>query len=138
MKKINLKIKPKDLKTVVKIVFINKENKVLFLKRSEKIKKYPGEWDLPGGHLQVGEENNLIAALKREVKEETKITLNYVPKKLSSLENIHFYYQKQDLSKDNIKIDPAEHTDIKFFSEGELNPKEKFQKIALDALEKVK
>ena len=137
MKKFNLKIKPKDLKTVVKIIFINNENKVLFLKRSNKVKKYPGEWDLPGGHLQVGEENNLIAGLKREVYEEINFALQYVPKKLSTFENIHFYYQKQNILKNNIKLDPNEHTDLKFFSQEELDSKEKFQKIALQALEKI-
>ena len=33
--------------------------------------KFAGEWDLPGGHIQVGEE--FETGMKREVKEETNI-----------------------------------------------------------------
>ena len=137
MRKINLKIKPKDLDTVVKIVLLNRENKVLFLKRSKSVKKYPGEWDLPGGHLQAGEEGKLVVGLKREVQEETNFSLNFAPKKLKTLENIHFFYQKENFSETDIRVDPAEHTDVKLFSKEELNPNEKFQKIALDVLERI-
>ena len=42
---------PKDSKIVAKIVLFDKENKVLFLKRSNYIKKFAGKWDLPGGHI---------------------------------------------------------------------------------------
>ena len=44
-----------DSKKIAKIVLYD-GNKVLLLKRSPHLKKYPGEWDLPGGHLIVGED----------------------------------------------------------------------------------
>ena len=58
------------------------------------MKKYPGEWDLPGGHLQVGEENNLIAGLKREVYEEINFALQYVPKNNQDKYFVDFFHEK--------------------------------------------
>ena len=66
---IRVKIVPNDIKTVAKVVLIDDSNRVLFLKRSNYMEKYAGEWDLPGGHLKSNE--SLSAGLKREVEEET-------------------------------------------------------------------
>ena len=69
---IKVKIK-KDSDIVAKIVLIDKENKILFLKRSDFHKKHPGELDLPGGHLK--EDESLSKGLAREVKEETGLDI---------------------------------------------------------------
>ena len=55
-----------DIKAVSKVVIMN-GNRALFLKRSDK------EWELPGGHLNRGE--NFIDGARREVLEETGIKL---------------------------------------------------------------
>ncbi len=52
-------------------VFLIKDNKILLGKRIGKIGY--GTWCLPGGHVEYGE--SLIDAARREVKEETGITL---------------------------------------------------------------
>ena len=63
----------KDSKRVAKIVLVNQNKEVLFLKRTNYHKKHAGEWDLPGGHVEVGEE--LLDGLFREVEEETGLTI---------------------------------------------------------------
>ena len=45
---IRVKIVPNDIKTVAKVVLIDDSDRVLFLKRSDYMEKYAGEWDLPG------------------------------------------------------------------------------------------
>ena len=42
---IRVKIVPNDTKTVAKVVFINEEDQVLMLKRSDYVDKFAGEWD---------------------------------------------------------------------------------------------
>lgn len=56
-----------DAKVVGGIIVRN--GKAFVIRRSEKRRLFPGTWDIPGGHLEVGEtwEN----ALAREVEEET-------------------------------------------------------------------
>ena len=60
------KKKDKDSDNVVKAI-LTKDNKVLTLKG-------PRNWELPGGHMHVDEEK--MAGLKREVKEETGLGLD--------------------------------------------------------------
>lgn len=66
------KDRPADTKKIAKVVIINKSGKVLLLLR-RKDQLFPQRWDLPGGHLVVGEswEEGAI----REVKEETNLDL---------------------------------------------------------------
>lgn len=59
----------------VKCVIKNKENEVLIMRRaSNAAGEGGGEWDLPGGHIEKGEDP--LMAVKREVKEETRLRLN--------------------------------------------------------------
>ena len=58
----------KDIKAVSKVI-IKWKNKCLFLKRSGE-----GTWELPGGHLNKGE--NFKSGAKREVMEETGIKIS--------------------------------------------------------------
>ena len=55
-----------------KAVIVRKDGKVLLLKRSKKEKTYKDSFDLPGGHVEKGED--IESALKREIKEETGLT----------------------------------------------------------------
>jgi 8-oxo-dGTP pyrophosphatase MutT (NUDIX family) len=45
--------------------------RILVLKRAQRMPYSPGSWDLPGGHLEVGED--FEQCLHREVKEETAL-----------------------------------------------------------------
>jgi 8-oxo-dGTP pyrophosphatase MutT (NUDIX family) len=64
-------------KRLVVSAVICAENKVLVVRRS-KTDTYPGLWEFPGGGVdEVGE--SVVAALKREVEEETGIELSDFP-----------------------------------------------------------
>ena len=126
---IRVKIVPNDIKTVAKIVLIDDSDRVLFLKRSDYVEKHAGEWDLPGGHLKSNE--NLAAGLRREVEEETGLKVEN--EELVEIQaNLHFFYARYN--NQEVKIS-HEHTEFLFFNKQDLNPKEKFQKVALKALE---
>src|SRR3989344_8931904 len=72
-----------DLQVGVKILLKNKDGKYLLLRRS--LKKYPeiqGRWDIVGGRINPG--STLLENLKREVKEETGLTLTGTPRLLAA------------------------------------------------------
>ena len=52
---------------------IRKKGQILLLQRSLKSEFDPGLWELPGGKIDYGE--NLVEALKREVKEEVGLVI---------------------------------------------------------------
>lgn len=122
----------KDLRAATKVVIIDNENRVLFLRRSKYHKKYAGELDLPGGHVEKGE--SISKALDREVLEETSLVVKHaVPYK--TIENIYFFHMKYDFQE--IKIS-KEHIDYNFYRKEDLDPGKKFEKIALEILEMLK
>ena len=126
---IKIKIAPSDTKQVAKVIIMDEQKRVLMLKRSNYVDKYAGEWDLPGGHIQVGE--SFTTGMRREVKEETDLDTKdefFVEK----IENLKFYACKYNNSPITLS---HEHVDYKFFDENDLDPKNKFEKVALKALE---
>jgi len=127
---IKVNIVKSDTTIVAKVVIIDEKGRVLFLKRSDYVEKFAGEWDLPGGHLKEGE--SLVSGLERETSEETGIDIN-VPDFLTNMDNLNFFLCKYNSQP--IKLS-HEHVDYKFFEKEDLDPNEKFQKIALKALEK--
>ena len=127
--KIRINIVPNDISTVAKVVIIDNKDRVLLLKRSNYMDKFAGEWDLPGGHLKDNE--SLFDGLEREVKEETGLSVSE-PKLISIDNNLHFFYCNYDSQP--VKIS-HEHTEYRFFDKNDLDPSQKFQKIAINALE---
>lgn len=69
------------MKTIVAEVCVKKDNKILMVQENRKEKK--GKWNMPAGKLEENED--IITAAIREVKEETNIDINikelYVLKK---------------------------------------------------------
>lgn len=71
------------LQVGVKILLQNKEGKYLLLRRS--LEKYPdikGRWDIVGGRINPG--TDLMENLKREVLEETGLSLEGEPKLIAA------------------------------------------------------
>lgn len=71
------------LQVGVKILLKNKENKYLLLRRS--LEKYPeisGRWDIAGGRIDAG--TPLLENLKRELHEETGLTINGQPRLIAA------------------------------------------------------
>tara|TARA_R110001599_G_scaffold292984_2_gene496804 strand:- start:203 stop:601 length:399 start_codon:yes stop_codon:yes gene_type:complete len=126
--KIRIKIVDNDINTVAKVVIVDDKNRVLLLKRSNYTKKFSGQWDLPGGHLKSNE--SLSAGLEREVSEETGLTVSNF--KLVEIDtNLHFFVSRYNSQP--VKLS-HEHTEYRFFDEKDLDPSQKFQKVAIKAL----
>jgi len=121
---------PKDSKIVTKVVLHDKDGKVLFLKRSKYIKKFGGEWDLPGGHTHEGE--SLTDGLKREVFEETGLKIKNI-KKIKKVGNKHYYSAK--LPKGKIKLSD-EHTGFELRDAIKVKNPNKFEKIAKEFMKR--
>ena len=126
---IRINIVPNDISTVAKVVIIDNKYRVLFLKRSNYMDKFSGEWDLPGGHIKIGEDFEI--GMRREVKEETNLDISGF-KFVDKIDNLNFYYS--DYNNAPIKIS-HEHTGFRFFRKEDLDPNKKFDKIALRAME---
>lgn len=58
----------------VKSFIVDKNNRLLVLKREAKDPEKPGIWEIPGGRLDLGE--NPVLGLKRETKEETGLDID--------------------------------------------------------------
>ena len=117
----------KDTNTVVKAVIHNDENKILAL-----ISHGYDKWDLPGGHVQ--EEEKLLDALKREIKEEIGLSIDSAEKLSYINENtIHFY--KARLPNQEINLSD-EHSDYRLITAEDINKlSKKFQPAIKEVLE---
>jgi 8-oxo-dGTP pyrophosphatase MutT (NUDIX family) len=114
----------KDSSRVTKIVLVNSENKVLFLKRTGYVEKYAGQWDLPGGHVHVGEK--LIDGLKRELEEETGLVVPR-PSIFTKIENLYFF--KGTYERGKIVLS-SEHSEYDFIDPMQIQNPSKFEKVA--------
>jgi len=65
-----------DIEPGTKALVFNEDGEILILKRASHMKWKPNVWDLPGGHLKEDEET--VDGLKREVKEETGLTIKNI------------------------------------------------------------
>tara|TARA_B100001564_G_scaffold168919_2_gene141925 strand:+ start:451 stop:864 length:414 start_codon:yes stop_codon:yes gene_type:complete len=129
-KLLTVEIVPNDSKQVAKAIIVDEEGRVLMLKRSNYTKKYSGEWDLPGGHIYVGEE--IQTGLKREVKEETDLDIKDF-KFIEKNENLSFFLCKY--TERPIKLS-LEHTCFRFFPKDKIDSNTKFGRVSIKALER--
>ena len=110
---------------------IKKGDKYLFTKRSPKNDYMPNIWDIPGGTIEFGEE--LISALKREVKEEVNLKIN--PKKIiyayGFVSNVNRHQFQLvylcDYASGDVKLNSEEHSEYKWLKKAEF---ESLKKIA--------
>jgi 8-oxo-dGTP diphosphatase len=103
-------------------VIINENNEILFLKRSESDDFMPGNWDVPGGGLDYGED--LEAGLRREVMEECGIeieilkTLTVSTYFMDEVQRIDVTYLCRGINTENLKLS-SEHSDHLWIYPGE-------------------
>lgn len=65
-----------NVRLIQKCIIVGKDGKILALKRAADDHSRGGNWDLPGGGYEQGE--NVIEAIKREVMEEAGLTAKAV------------------------------------------------------------
>ena len=102
--------------------------KVFLPKRSDTKKFLPGVYELPGGHIDFGEEP--VSGLRREIDEELGMkvevgdpffvfTYTNAIKGSHSFEVIYFAHFINELS--NIGLNPEDHSEFAWFAEDELS-----------------
>lgn len=121
----------KNQQVITACAFIHKKlngvEKVFLPKRADTKKFLPGIYELPGGHIDFGEDP--VAGLKREINEEINMdvkvgdpffvfTYTNEIKGSHSIEVIYFAEFLGNL--DNIKLNPEDHSNFGWFSEDEL------------------
>ena len=87
MIKVRVHKKLPDTKKISKVVIFNEGGEILLLLR-KKDQPFPMKWDLPGGHLVVGE--TWEEGATREVKEETNLDLSDLEMILDKGKNKYF------------------------------------------------
>lgn len=101
---------------------IARGGKVLVLKRAPSMRYKPGTWDLPGGHLVIGE--SFEECLAREVEEETGLTIA-TPRLLGIHNSVGLYLQAIFACAiagraDDIRLRPYEHVEARWVAPWEL------------------
>lgn len=101
--------------------------KVFLPKRADTKKFLPGVYELPGGHIDFGED--IITGLKREIREEfgmdaligdpfSAFTYTNAIKGSHSIEVVYFARFASSLS--DIRLDPADHSSFVWIGEDEI------------------
>lgn len=102
--------------------------KVFLPKRANTKKFLPGVYELPGGHIDYGED--IEDGLRREIKEEFNMNIEvyepfYVFTYLNKIKGTHsievIYLAKFIDDIDNIKISPEDHSEYIWIAENEIN-----------------
>lgn len=131
-----------ELQVGVKAILKNKEGKILLLKRSaEKYPEVKNPWDIVGGRIAPG--TNLLENLKREIKEETGLELQSLPKLLAAQDILrvperHVVRLTYLAEVDGLPKLNEEHTEFGWFSLQEIKQKamlDEFSKEIIYALE---
>lgn len=116
--------------------------KVLLPRRAQTKKFFPGVYEMPGGHVDFGEDMKL--GLAREVKEELGMTVNigdpfYVFTYLNNIKGSHsievIYFAKFIDPIDRIKIEPEDHSEYGWFPEQEVDTVMKIGRKNMDNFE---
>ena len=119
----------KDSKYVSKAVIIKEDGALLLLRSVGQ--RFSGKWDLPGGHIHVGEDAK--DGLIREVMEETGLKLEEPITKLYDEDNITFF--KAHMPDKDVSLS-HEHSEHKFVTKDSIpdNMSGKFKRAIKKAL----
>jgi 8-oxo-dGTP diphosphatase len=105
----------------------NGEEKVFLAKRAETKKFLPGVYELPGGHINFGEE--LVDGLKREIFEEFGVRIFigdpfYVFTYTNAVNGSHsievIYFAVLEDAVEKIELNPEDHSDSIWIAENEI------------------
>lgn len=105
---------------------INNEVKVLLTKRSLTANFLPGVYEIPGGHIEYGED--LISGLEREIKEELNLSIKigdlfsaftYSHNDVHTVELVYLATPISDVG--NLKIQEDEIAESRWINESEIN-----------------
>jgi 8-oxo-dGTP pyrophosphatase MutT (NUDIX family) len=101
----------------------------LFLPRRAKTKKFmPDVFELPGGHVDFGED--MVAGLKREILEEFKVNIEvgdpfYAFTYRNEIKGSHSievgYFAHFTSPLEDIKLDPEDHSEMRWATEDEIS-----------------
>ena len=98
--------------------------KILLVKRSNAHHKFVGQWSIPAGQMEIGE--NDIETLKRETFEETKIknleNIKYLVSLVNNKSGEEFRIYKADIQNESNPELDFEHTDFIWYTPGDLLP----------------
>lgn len=101
--------------------------KVFLPKRADTKKFLPGVYEIPGGHIDLGE--HIVAGLKREIREELGVEINvgdpfYVFDYMNDIKGSHsveiIYFATLQGSPSDITLHPEDHATGGWFAESEL------------------
>ena len=109
--------------SVVGVVILNEDNKILMKKRSRFKRSNPGKWGICGGKVDFGE--STVEAGIRETSEEIGIQLDKDDLKLLSVNAgekavYTVYYAKKNISVGDCKIQEKELEEVKYFDIDEI------------------
>ncbi len=102
--------------------------KLFVPKRAETKKFLPGQYEMPGGHIEFGED--IVDGLKREIMEELNMQISVgepfcvftYMNDLKGSQSIEVdYFAVFNDSIESLKINPAEHSEFLWISENELD-----------------
>ncbi len=114
-----------DMKFLQKVIIFHPyKNIFLALHRSQHDSQRPNDWDLPGGNVTFGE--NHEAALTREVKEETQLSIHslrpaQVVTNFDANKGLYYLFigYTAIAENDSVTIDPQEHSEYRWVSNEE-------------------
>lgn len=117
------------LTNIVVVGLLHREGKIFVARRSDTKQAFPGQFELPGGHVDPGE--TLVTALAREIKEELQVEVKVG-------EIIHaFTYHSENMDKVEICylctipegiepiFDPDDHSEARWIGSNEIHLFEK-------------
>jgi len=105
---------------------VDNEVKVLLTKRSLTSNFLPGSYEIPGGHIEPGED--LVVGLEREIKEELNLAINvqnifdaftYSHNGTHTVELVYFATPTSDI--DKIKVQEDEVSESRWINESEID-----------------
>lgn len=110
------------MKTIVAEVCVKKDNKILMVQENRKEKK--GKWNMPVGKLEENED--IITAAIREVKEETNIDINIkgiicIEEKVSSIGQLLILYFLGEYVSGEISYDNEEISNVMWMTPENIN-----------------